>query len=294
MDRELLLMYSRLSLLTLLLTLSFSPNLWALDIVKVTNSESSEFDKRSAHKNELIKRSLELTVPEYGAYKFIIQKIRVNRYRALSEILKGKVANIYIGVATEEWNNKTIPIKIPVRKGLLNYRLLMIHENDLETFSRVETLEDLKGITAGLRSGWVTTKVFQEAEMNLVVVQNFDGLFMSLNNHRFSYIPRAIYEIFNELISYQDVLNHVVVEPTLVLHLPMPTYVYVSPSEPRIAKRIEKGLKIMLGNGEFDQILNKYYSDDIERADLKNRKIIKMDNPYYIDKSLLNDDKLWY
>jgi hypothetical protein len=49
----------------------------------------------------------------------------------------------------------------------------------------------------------------------------------------------------------------VVIEPSLAIYLPMPTYVYVSPAKPRLAQRLEKGLKIMLKNGELHQILRK-------------------------------------
>ncbi|MGJ8692409.1 MAG: hypothetical protein ACSHW0_07995 [Thalassotalea sp.] len=278
----------------LCLTLFLANKALALDIIKITDSESILKDKRSAHKNEVIKRSLELTIPEYGPYEFRRLDINMNRHRALPVVIKGEISNIYISAASDEWNKKTLAIKIPIRRGLLNYRLLLIHKADLALFSQVETLADLKQLTAGVRNGWVTTEVFKYTGMELVATQNFNGLFSLLNAHRFNYIPRAIYEVFDELAARQHLIPNVVIEPRLVLHLPMPTYVYISPTYPRIAQRIEKGLTMMLDNGELDQILRKYYADDIKRADLKNRKVINIDNPYYTDKALLADQALWY
>ena len=158
----------------------------------------------------------------------------------------------------------------------------------------MQTLDDLKELTAGLRTGWVTIDAFNNAEMKLQEVHNFEGLFTLLEHHRFNYIPRAIYEIFDELEARKKSLNHVVIEPTLAIYLPSPTYVYVSSAEPRIAQRIEKGLRIMLKNGELEQILNKYYADDIKRGNVKNRKIIKIESTYHIDKKLLEDKTLWH
>ena len=278
----------------LFLVLFSANNAWALDTVKITNSESMANDKRSLHKKEIIKRALELTTPEYGAYAFQTMNVVMNRHRALPIVIQGKISNIYVAAASEEWDKKTIAIKIPIRGGLLNYRLLLVNQNDLLTFAQVKSLDDLKNLTAGLRAGWVTSDVFKKANIPLVETQNFDGLFSLLNMHRFNYIPRAIYEIFDELSARQSFLPNVVIEPSLAIYLPMPTYVYVSPAEPRLAKRLEKGLKIMLKNGELHQILRKYYADDIKRANLKNRTIIKIHNPYFKDQHFLSDESLWF
>ena len=103
---------------------------------------------------------------------------------------------------------------------------------------------------------------------------------------RFDYIPRAVYEIYDELERRQPDLKSLVVEPTLALYLPMSTYIHISPQEPCIARRIEVGLRKLIANGEIKTILDKYYAEDISRANLKNRRIIKISNPDYNDRSL--------
>lgn len=273
-----------------LLTANFS---WAVDIIKMAHSQSTS-GKRTKYKNEVILRALELTVPEYGPYEYQLLDVAMNRHRGLLAIIKGEQSNIFIAPANDEWDKKTIAIKIPFRLGLLNYRLLLINKVDLPKFAQVNSIDDLKALTAGLKSGWVTTDIFKQEGLKFVETQNFDGLFLLLDNHRFNYVPRAIYEINDELNARQHLLSNVVIEPTLTIHLPIPTYIHVSPTEPRIAKRLEAGLQQMLNNGELNNLLSKYYADDIQRANLKKRKIIKIENPYYNDLNLLNDQTLWY
>ncbi|MGJ8680944.1 MAG: hypothetical protein ACSHXM_11445, partial [Paraglaciecola sp.] len=106
----------------------------------------------------------------------------------------------------------------------------------------------------------------------------FEGLFQMLEKQRFDYFPRAIYEIYNELETRKSSLENVVIEPTLAIYLPTETYVYVSPTAPRIADRMQQGLNMLLKSGELKRILVKYYSDEIARANLANRKIIKIEN----------------
>ena len=79
----------------------------------------------------------------------------------------------------------------------------------------------------------------------MLTSSDFEGLFQMLNSGRFDYFPRTVYEAYNELENRSDVLNNIVVEPTLALYIPSKSYVYVSNNAPRIAQRLEYGLKIM-------------------------------------------------
>ena len=85
-----------------------------------------------------------------------------------------------------------------------------------------------------------------------------------------------------------------VIEPTIALKIPSATYIYVSPEAPRLAKRIEKDMKILLKSGELSNIFNRFYEKDIKRATLNNRKIIEVDNPFYLEQDKLNDSEYFY
>jgi hypothetical protein len=235
-------------------------------------------DKRADHKDEVITRALELTVSEFGPFNFETVNVDMTPGRALSATKSGELINLFIAAHSKIWDEGTIPIKIPIRQGLLSYRLLLVNKQDLHKFKNVKNMDDLKQLTAGLQGNWVTTKIFKELGLGLEIGHNFEGLFQMLDRGRFDYFPRAIYEIYDELTSRKSELPNVVIEPTLALYLPMMTYVYVSPNAPRIAKRMESGLSKLLASGEMKQILEKYYGEDILRADLKNRKIIKIEN----------------
>jgi len=152
----------------------------------------------------------------------------------------------------------------------------------------------LKKFRVGLQSDWITTKIFKELGMNVITAHNFEGLFLMLDKQRSDYIPRAIYEIYDEFNNRKTKLNNVVIEPTLALYLPMVSYVYVSASAPNIAKRVNSGLQKLARTGELKNIFNKYYEEDVRKANLKNRRIIEIINPYFNDQDLLKDQTLFY
>ena len=186
-----------------------------------------------------------------------------------------------------------ITIKIPVRLGLLSYRLLLINKSKLSLFTSVKTKEDLSKLNAGLQYDWVTTTVFKENNMRFTPSHKFSSLFEMLKQDRFDYMPRAIYEIYDELNMRKADLADIIIEPTLAIYIPMATYVYVSPKEPRLAKRIETGLRKLIANGEMKIILDKYYKEDIQRANLKQRTIINIPNPSDNNKDIIKYKDIW-
>ena len=266
----------------------------AIDLVKIRSQEISQ--KKSAHNIEVIQRALEETEQEYGPFIFKEVSMYMTPGRMLHATAEGKEVNISLVPASEEWDTTNVPIRIPVRLGLLNYRLLLINKVDLPKFAAVSTLDELNQYHAGLLRDWVTTKVYKKNGLNVIDTSNFKGLFLMLKKHRFDYMPRAVYEIYDELAAQKSILGDVVVEPTIALHIPMLTYIYVSPKEPRIAKRLEKGLKKLIVSGELKEILYKHYGDDIRRANLKEQNIIHIDNSHYqykdsqYDQYLLNNE----
>lgn len=271
---------------------SVSLQVQAVDTVKILKPLLGK-DKRSKHKDEIILRALQVTEDEYGPYEFQTIDGDMSPGRALISMQEGKIINTFIAPSDKEWNANTTVIKIPVRQGLLSYRLLLVNKNSLDKFKQVNTLADLKNLTAGLHSDWVTTDVFNQLGMKVLTAHNYEGLFLMLSRNRFDYMPRAIYEVYDELNNRETKLKDVVVEPSIALYLPMVSYVYISPKEPRLAKRIEKGLRKLVSTGEIKTILHKYYEEDITRADLKNRKIIKIDNPEFNDQHIIDDKDLW-
>lgn len=257
----------------------FAFKAYSVDIVKLQLQQYSK--NKAAHNSDVIRRALEITEPEYGEFDLQLVEITMSGGRMILSGLTGKLVNTLILPGNAKWDKQHIAIRIPIRLGLLGYRLLLINKVDLPKFEKINTLQELKQLTAGLTNYWETTKILKHGGYKVMETGHFDGLFLMLDKHRFDYLPRSIYEIYAELEERKGILENVVVEPTIALNIPMLSYVYVSPSEPRIAKRLKSGLQKLLANGELKELLYKHYGDDIIRANLQGRKIFQIENNYY-------------
>lgn len=264
----------------------------ATDIIK-TVTPSSGGGKSTAYKNEILLNTLKLTEPEYGAFIIKNTVIDMKPKRAINSMKTGELINVAFIAANEEWDKNTISIKTPIRGGTLSYRLLLVNKVELNKFANISTLVELNTLTAGLQNDWSTTKIFKRNGIEMSTSQNFEGLFLMLNSQRVDYIPRAIYEIYDELHMRKSTLENVVIEPTLALRVPMVSYAYVSPQEPRIANRLTLGLSKLTESGELKKIFNKYYAEDIKRANLKERKIIDIENLYFNKNPPLTSENFW-
>ena len=275
-----------------LLTLFVAISSHAIDEIRFEKGQSAS-DVRMAHKLEILHTAMDKTIPDYGPYT-ISADVTLNTLRAQLAIQEGKTINVYIALTDNIWEKIAIPIRIPIRRGILNYRLLLVHRDDLPLFREVQTIEDLKRLKAGLLHFWTTTKIMQQTGFNIITASNYDGLFKMLDSHRFNYLPRGINEIFAEFEQYKPTLKNIAIEPDLLLVIPTPSYIFVSPQYPRLAQRLKKGLEIMIHDGTFEAIFNKYFAANIKRANLHNRRILRLTNPLLPQETPLNRSELWF
>lgn len=279
--------------ISLITGLVFSSLLCAVDIVKFESGQSQN-DSRMAYKLEVIKSALELTRDTYGPYLISTAAPKMNSLQAMRQLQNGELLNVFIALTNEDWESQTIPIRIPIRRGLLNYRILLTHKQYLPHLKKVNTVSDLMSLQVGMRHNWSLTEVLSLRGFNIIPSKSYDGLFTMLDNQRFHYIPRGINEIYDELESRKSKLKNVVIEPELILYIPSPTYLFVSPKYPRLAQRFEHGLEMMVANGQLKAIFDKYFTQHIEQADLKNRRIITVGNPLLPKLTPLNRSELWW
>jgi len=279
---------------TVLLVLTLFPGyLFATDHIRFEKGQSS-IDIRNSYKESLIKLALDVTVTDFGPYLFSTDAPIMNALQARKQLKNGgHRVNVFIAVTNHDWESETIAIKIPVRKGLLNYRLLLIHNESAPLFAPIQTIEQLKAFNAGLLFGWSITSVMEEIGFKVKRGSDYNGLFRMLDVRRFDFLLRGVNEIFGELAQRKDILKHVIIEPHLALYIPGASYIFVSPKYPRIAERLRVGLERLIADGRFDTLFHQYFDDAIERAKLNERHIIKLDM-YSSQVTLPSGDDLWF
>jgi hypothetical protein len=254
----------------------------------------SDTDKRNEYNDLLLREILNKTVPVYGPYKLSYAITYMERDRLLTEMVRGEIVNVTAQATRPSWEASLIPIRIPVDKGILSYRILLIKKKNQPLFAKIKTLDELKKLKFGVGAFWSSYPVFVADKFNVVTGEHYDGLFNMLMSERFDCFPRGINEAFIEYDDRKNSYPDLAVENSILIYTPLPKYYFVSPKKPAFAKRIKEGLEQMIRDGSFDRIFYAHHKLWIEQTNFRSRKYFYVPNPYLTKETPLDKKEYWF
>ncbi len=221
---------------------------------------------------------LDLAMSKTGvAYKLRPYPVIATGSRVLRDLNEGHDIDLSWGPTTRAWEEQTLPIRIPIDKGILGWRLFLINKSDLPMFAEVRTLEQLKAHSAGLQHDWLDVDILRANGLPVVAASVYETMFQMLALHRFQYFPRGVGEIDGEVKRFAKL--GLVVEPTLALHYPLQTYFFVSRKNPALHDLLERGLDAAIRDGSFDKLFDKFNGAAIRRAHFDARTVFELTVP---------------
>lgn len=250
-------------------------------------------DDTKEYKYQVLKLILEKTEKTDGPFKIQAPQQEVPQARDFEMVKQGYV-DVILTATSPERERELHPIRIPFEKGLYGYHIFIINESDQPKFSAVRTLADLQKLWAGQNEVWPETKIFRANGLNVVSTAGYRELFTMLKERRFDYFPRTAAEPWRELVDMN--IPGLVVEKDLLLYYPVPGYIFTSKNNLKLADRLERGLRMAIADGSFDKMFynNIYMKEALERGNLKNRRLFKLEDGSLSAETPLNDKALWY
>ena len=197
--------------------------------------------------------------------------------RVMQRMETGDDIDVLWSPSNQEMERRLLPIRIPIDKGLLGWRLLLIRKPDLARFASIQSRQQLQAYAAGQQRDWSDTIILRANSLPVVAAGLYQPMFQMLASDRFDYFPRGVLEIWNENQQHADL--DLVVEPHLALHYPVHTYFFVSPRKPALVQRIERGLRAAIADGSFDRLFEQCNGEFIKRAQLGSRTVFELNNP---------------
>jgi hypothetical protein len=242
----------------------------------------SATDTQYVYDYELLRQALEVTVPTHGLFELKQSREPMNQARAGDEIAAGGQVNVFARSTAVEHEQRFLPVRIPIDKGLISYRVFLIRGDAQPLFADVASLQALRAYSVGSFPTWVDTQVLRAGGFKVVTGDSYEGLFRMLVAGRFDFFSRSADEAYREYDERRTVLPSMKVEQNLLLYFPTTRFFFVqrSPAGEKLAARIEEGLNIMVKAGSFDSHFLRYKGALLNRAHLKTRKVFRIDNPF--------------
>jgi hypothetical protein len=266
------------------------------DTVVVYPKPESSADSRYQYDWAVLRTALEKTRATAGPFEMKESAQFMSPARVTAEaLMPGSEINVFVRATSIELEQRFRPVRIPVDRGLLGYRVFLVRPADLPKFGAVQTLDDLRKFTVGQGKGWVDVAILSAARFTVIEGNNYEGLFPMLAYGRFDFFSRSVDEALREFDERHE-SKEIAVEPTLLLYYPLPRYFFVrrDAAGEHLARRIEAGLEIMIRDGSLNGLFNEYKGALIKRSGLNQRRLFRIPNPALSPETPLERPELWY
>lgn len=245
----------------------------------------------------VLRAAMEKTAARFGPYRLSPSKDPMSVARLLQEMSypEGSI-NVFARATDIALEKKFTPIRIPIDRGLMGMRLLVVRKEDLPRFAAVRTLDELKRFSAGQGKGWVDADVLTATGISVVEAPRPAALYAMLEAGRFDFFPRALDEVPREFEVQRKTRPGITIEPTLMLRYPLPRYFFVrrDAEGDKLAARIKAGMEMMVQDGSLAALFRQHKGPLVARAAISKRHIIDLPNPLLPAETPLQRSELWY
>lgn len=248
------------------------------------------FDQRTNYPVQLLALAFDQTGVRYKltpSDRIFVQS------KALKQLAENRELNV-VWTSTDTTREKEfLPVRIPLFKGLIGWRIFLIHENRQRQFGNISQLDQLRAFSPVQGHDWPDTKILQANGFSVVTNTSYTELFNSLLRFQSDFFPRSVVEAWAE-VDNLDMTDKIMVETGLGVRYPVAMYFFVNKNNTILAKLLEDGLEKAVANGKFDELFMQVHAEYLEKSKLDERNFFTLDNPLLPESTPLNRPELWY
>lgn len=197
--------------------------------------------------------------------------------------------------ARESLEDRLKPVYIPIFKGLLGWRIPLIHRDMQARFDRVTDVADLRALTAIQGLGWPDTAILRHSGIT-VMTARYDLLPRILATKRVDWFPRSVIEIWAEKRRWADAHPALAIADDVLVVYRFAALFFVAPGDDTLHAAIRTGLERAHADGSFDRLFRSHpnVKAALTRGNLGARKRIDLPNPLLSDRLRAVPDKYWF
>lgn len=214
--------------------------------------------------------------------------------RILADLESGKLDIVWTATSTD-LENRFIPVRFPIFRGMLGMRIGLINQKDTQLLSGVQSKADLKHFKICSGKTWPDTHILDANGLVTAKSLKYPNIFeMMLAGNRCHFFARGVMEPFAEVASHPEL--PLAVDSNIMLRYRMPYMLFVSKSTPDLADHMLDIMTEIFDEGLYEEM---FFNDSevkaaLSQANLENRVIIDLDNPYLTPETRSIPERFFY
>lgn len=250
----------------------------------------TDADQRTRFPVQLLTLALDQTGVKY---KLIPSDRILMQQKALKLLKENRGVNVVWSMTDKNRETQLLPVRIPIYKGLIGWRLFLADRENLSHMGRVRSMEELLKYRAIQGHDWPDTRILQSNGFEVVTRKDYLGLFTLLENKRGDFFPRSVVEIWAEL-STENISSNIDVVPQVGIQYPTAMYFFVNRRNVTLAKLLSNGLEKAIDNGKYDELFEQVYFPILSKARMPERRFFQLENPLLPEQTPLDRRELWF
>lgn len=250
-------------------------------------------ERESPHRiyaDRLLALALALSSDRYGPYRLEQQRRESVIRRQLLELEPGGPLSVAVAMPTPEWLAQALPVRVPIMKGLSSFRFFLGTQANKPLYDRVRRLDDLKRLDIGQGPGWSTARLLEDNGFRITYGGAYPTLIPMLHTGRFQLLMRGVFEVGPEWQAHRTTHPGLLIVQDFAVFTYMPMYFFVARDQPRLAERIEYGLRQAHASGQMDRLFNQYFADSLPLLANKQLRLFHLHNTN-IDQGFFERDR---
>lgn len=269
----------------LLLILRVEAATWVITYPQLTTEE----DIRNAYPLKLMALALDKTGVSYELRPSSKPMHQARAVKRLEENLEINVGWVMTDLTREQ---QLLPIRIPIAKGLIGWRMFVTPENTAFMNADINSLSDLLKYEPVQGIAWPDTKILQANGFNVVTARDYTEAKNIIVAKQADFFPRSVIEIDQEI--GQNTYRSLSYRKDIAVQYPSAMYFFVNKRNVTLAKLIETGLQRAIADGSFDALFIEHFADILERMHINDVQYFTLNNPLLPPLTPIDNPSLWY
>jgi hypothetical protein len=225
---------------------------------------------------DFIQLALEKAEASYGKSQ-IIETYIEGYENAFAALVLGEKIELMVSAINADWESQTLPIYIPLDRGLLGFRVCLINSDAQLLFESVGNKHEFvkQNVKVGLGTGWPDLEIMRSNHFDVSEFTTSKSIYAALRNKTIDCYSRSVGEILQEPMQGGEIA----IEQSIGLIYPLADIIYVAKSAPELHAKLMLGLALAIEDGSFYDLIKLHYGQSLSSIDFYFRDLIIMDNP---------------